>query len=251
MDDMYNDMLGQPLQYLRWLESNIQEEMDQKQPDLKPPAENNNVPPQQQPNAETPTGFLKSLDSNQLHTMKQMVQRTIQRREKEHPEELLVEHEQPPLARFDDEQLSSNYHLVLNEREHRQQGHANNDRPECFEYMADISDELLEQFVNDFKADFTRRGLAIPVNKNCKCGACGYFLFDRLEDIYPPTKRLWLFNLRDSSRCEAFKQVKIHRAILEKWHMPGVNVPADRSNSDDSSNSGDRQIQDGSPPAEN
>ena len=149
-----------------------------------------------------------------MHTMNQMVQRAIQRREKEHPEELFVEPEQPPLARFDDEQLSSNYHLMLNERDHRQKGHANNYRPECFKHMADLSDEFLEQFVNDFKAEFTRRGLDIPKNKNCTCGAHGYFLFDLLEDIYPPSKRLWLFNRRDSSPCEAFKQVKIHHAIL-------------------------------------
>jgi hypothetical protein len=202
-------MLGQPLERLRLLQRNIQEEMH-----LKPPAGNNNVRPQQHPNAETAAGFLKNLDSNQLHTMNQMVQRAIQRREREHPEELLVEPEQPPLARFDDEQLSSNYHLMLNERDHRQKGHANNYRPECFEHMADLSDEFLEQFVNDFEAEFTRRGLDIPKNKNCTCGAHGYFLFDLLEDIYFPSKRLWLFNRRDSSPCEAFKQVKIHHAIL-------------------------------------
>jgi hypothetical protein len=250
MDGMYNDMLGQPLQYLRWLERNIQEEMDLKPPDQKPPADNKNVAPQQQPNAETPTGYLKSLDSNQLHTINKMVQRTIQRREKEHPEEMLVEPIQPPLARLDEEQLSSNYHLMLNERDHRQQGHAKNDRPECFEHMADISDESLEQLINDTEVEFTKRGLAIPVNPNCMCGACGYFRFDRLEDIYPPSERLRLLNLRYSSPCEAFKEVKIRHAILEKWRMPGVNVPADLSNSDDSSNSGDRQQQDGSPPAE-
>ena len=178
MDDMYNDLLGQPLQYLRWLERNIQEEMD-----LKSPAGNNNVRPQQHPNAETAAGFLKNLDSNQLHTMNQMVKRAIQRREKEHPEELLVEPEQPPLARFDDEQLSSNYHLMLNERDHRQKGHANNYRPECFEHMADLSDEFLEQFVNDSEAEFTRRGLGIPVYTNCMCWAHRYFLFDLMEDI--------------------------------------------------------------------
>jgi hypothetical protein len=184
--------------------------------------------------------------------MNQMVQRAIHRREKEHPKELLVEPEQPPLARFDDEQLNRNYHLMLNERDHRQRkGHANNYRPEFLEDMADISDEFLEQFVNDAEAEFTRRGLGIPVNKNCMCGACGYFLFDLLEDIYPPLTRLWLFNLRDSSPCEAFKQVKIRRAILAKWCMPGVNVPPNLSNSNDSSNSGYLQQQDGSHPAEN
>ena len=59
MEEMFNDMLGQPLERLRLLQRNIQEEMD-----LKPPAGNNNVWPQQHPNAETAAG-LKSLDSNQ------------------------------------------------------------------------------------------------------------------------------------------------------------------------------------------
>jgi hypothetical protein len=93
--------------------------------------------------------------------------------------------------------------------------------------MADLSDGELEQLVNDAEVEFTRRGLDIPVNRNCICGACGYFRFDRLEDIYPPSERLRLLNLRNSSPCESFTEVKIRRAILEQWRMPGVNVPAD------------------------
>ena len=127
---------------------------------------------------------------------------------------------------------------MLNDRDHRQKGHANNYRPQFLEHMAEFSDEFVEQFVNDSEAEFTRRGLGIPVHTNCMCGARGYFLFDLLEDIYPPSKRLRLFDLRRSSPCEAFKEVKIRCAILAKFRMLGVNVPPDLSNSDDSSNSG-------------
>jgi hypothetical protein len=244
-EEMYNDILGQPLKSLRCLQREIQEEMD-----LKLPAGNDNVQPQQHQKSETEFS-LKGLSSNQLHKLNQMVQRAINSREQKHPEELLVEPEQPPLARLDEEQLRDNYHYLLYERDHRQKGHDNNYRPEIFEDMADISDELLEQLVNGFEAEFTRRGLGIPAYTNCKCGARGYFQFDLLEDIYPPSMRLRFFELRESRPCVAFNEVRILRAFLSKCRMPGVNVPPDLSNSDYSSNYGDPQQQDGSPPAEN
>ena len=81
MEELYNDMKGQPWKILRRLERKIQEEMD-----LKSPAGNNNVRPQQHPNAKT-AGFT-SLDYGQLHTMKIIVQGAIGCRAKEHPEEV-------------------------------------------------------------------------------------------------------------------------------------------------------------------
>ena len=81
MEELYNDMKGQPWKSLRRLERKIQAEMD-----LKSPAGNNNVQPQQHANAET--AGLKSLDYGQLHPMKQIMQGAIRNREKEHPEEV-------------------------------------------------------------------------------------------------------------------------------------------------------------------